>query len=545
MNAWNGARVGWQTTNSISALMPTRNVPFGDWQTRVNRYDIAIAYENNTIYDDLLAAAFTLRQEERLYKFIRGIKNPVKQENVLLQSYTYKGTIDTEAFKIGALPIRFENDTLLEPTKQVVKWSNLDQLLAPYVHDAALLGDAAIWICDDPVRQRVRLELLDPAYIKYIERDEVGNVKSVVIEYQYQEQPDVELYKPSMGGAFQLQTARLYTKTIKVTGDSFQTFRDGKPWGFYADVNGNLVPEWDNIYGFVPLKIGHYARGKDDWGVNSFFGTARRLIDEVNDQASIIHDSIRNVVVPLLQAKGVSSSSEITISRENRDGVAIAYLPSPEAALEPVSIPLDLAGANAIMTGRGNDLEKVMPVLALQRIRDIGGNLSGVAIQNMFGDATSQIENLRKQLDPVLIGAIQMAITIGGIRHYNGFNGFNVSSYDAGDMEMSIMPRPVIEDNLSRSEKVDKLVTISTLPVGTKRKALQEMGYSEDEIDEMIEDDQAEKEQNVRDAMRGFAEGTFGADGEDTADGTDTQDTQEYPPTETQKEADARTPIAA
>jgi hypothetical protein len=188
-----------------------------------------------------------------------------------------------------------------------------------------------------------------------------------------------------------------------------------------------------------------------------------------------------------------------------------------------------------------------MPVLALQRIRDIGGNLSGVAIQNMFGDATSQVENLRKNLDPVLISAIQMAITIGGIQHYDGFAGFNADSYDAGNMEMSIMPRPVIEDNLSRSEKVDKLVTISTMPVGTKRKALQEMGYSEDEIEDMIEEDQAEKEQAVRDAMRGFAEGTFGADNEDTTDGTDTQNqnTSEYSSTQAQKEADARTPIAA
>lgn len=528
-------------------LVPRRDIPYGDWALRIARYKTAEGYRYNTIYDQLDAMAIELRINEKLYKFIRGIFNPVQVLIFLLTSYTYKGSIDTQTLTGGATPLVYENESLEEPLRTVIRWSNLDQQLGKYVSDASLLGDAAWWVVDDPGKQRVRLELLDPGRVKYRELDAVGNIKAAVIEYCREEEPDVTRYQPGrFTGELTLKTANTYTYTMIIDGGSFRVFKDGKPfkYSFHTDENGNPVDGWDNPYGFVPLKMTYYEEGKDRWGQNAFFGVARRQIDEINDSTSLLSDSVRNVVTPLLQAYGMTRAQETTLTRADKDNVSILYMPNEKAELKPVTIPLDIAAASAHRASLIADLEKNLPVLALQRIREMSGTMSGVAIQNVFGDATSSIENLRRNLDPALCAALQMAISIGGIQGYEGFRAFNEQSYDNGDMQLSIADRPVIEDRLTRGEKVDKLISIAALPAGSKRQALVELDYSEKVIGEIVEADQMEKEAQVRAAVRGMADAAFNSDSEDTTDYADTED-DTTDGTDTQKAPDQQEKVAA
>lgn len=526
--AWNGYP---------NNLTPHRDIPYGEWALRNARYRTAEGYYYNTIYDQLDAMAIELRINERLYKFIRGIFNPVQTLVFLLTAYAYKGTVDTQTLKGGATPLVYENTALEEPLKLAIKWSNLDQQLSKYVKDASLLGDAAWWICDDTARQRVRMELIDPGRVKLREMDEVGNVRSVVIEYKRQEEPDVNRYQPGYwSGALTLQKSTEYTYTMIADRDSFRTYKDGKPFKFpfHTDDRGNPVDGWDNPYGFVPLKMTYFEEGKDKWGKNAFFGVARRQIDEISDATSLLTDSVRNVVTPLLQAYGMTKSNQTQLTRDDKDNVSILYMPSTTAELKPVTIPLDIAAASAHRASLVADLEKNLPILALQRIREMSGNLSGVAIQNMFGDATSAIENLRRNLDPGITAAMQMCVTIGAIQGYEGFRAFNTDSYDNGDMELSIADRPVIEDRLSRGEKVDKLISIATLPAGTKRQALIEMDYSEQTIDEIVGADETESDEKQRQAIRQFAESKF--PGSDDVPDDDEEDADVTPEAETEVE---------
>lgn len=542
MTTFEAALTAWNTYPNN--LVPRRDVPYGEWALRIQRYKTAEGYYHNTIYDQLDAMAIELRLNEKLYKFIRGVFNPVQVFIFLIASYAYKGSIDTQTLKGGATPLIYENTALEDPVKQVIKWSNLDMHLSRYVRDAALLGDAAWWIVDDPQRQRVRMELLDPGRVKYRELDEVGNIKAAVIEWIEQEQPEVARYQPGrFNTELTLKSTDTFLKTIIVDRDSFKTYKDGKPFAFYEDETGRKVVGWDNPYGFVPLKMVYFEEGKDKWGQNAFFGVARRQIDEINDATSLLSDSVRNVVTPILQAYGIRQSDK-ALTREDKDNVSILYMPNETAKLEPVTIPLDIAAASAHRASLIADLEKNLPVLALQRIREIGGALSGIAIQNMFGDATACIENTRKNLDPGIVSALQMAVTIGGIQGYEGFGAFNADSYDKGDMELSVGDRPVIEDRMTKAEKVDKLVTIAGLPAGSKRQALQEMDYSEGTIAEIVEADEAEKEKSVRDAMRGFSQGVFGDEDEPDADTPDMMDDEDMKPDATAIEKQEAKPPA-
>jgi len=513
VNAIQGAVNGWNYDSK--ALTPRRDRNFGSQGQRIIRYNVANAYYYNTVYDRLDALAMRIKEDERLYKFIRGIYNPVKLENGLYVSYTYRGTIDTQTLKGGSMPLRYENTRLENPLKQLIKWSNLDQQLGTYVKDAALLGDAAWWICDEPDKMRVRLELIDPARIAECQRDSAGNVKSAVIEYRRFDNPDPKLYQPNIGGnsGFSLKAEQPYTFTMIATQDSFRTYKDGKPFAFYYDERGNPVAAWDNVYGFVPLKIAHFATGQDGWGQNSFFGAPRRQIDEINDQSSIINDSIRNVIVPILQAVGINAPSgankDLEVQRDERTGVTIIYIPNENGELKPVTVPIDIAAASANRAVLVAELEKMMPIIALSRIRDIGGNLSGAAIENMFGDAIASVSNLRKQLDPCLIGALQMALSIGGIQGYNGFAGLGEYSYDNGDMEMSIAERDVIDNRLDKNQQLTNLISLADKPTGTKRKGLEILGISADEIDEIITVDKIESDEKARNAVRGAMQVIF------------------------------------
>jgi hypothetical protein len=478
--------MGWNGVYSAGSLVPRRDVPYGDHASRLARYQLAEQYFYNTIYDQLEYSARQLKEDQRLYKFIRGIYNPVERQNNLIVSYTYRGTLDTTTLKSGSLPLIFDNNALEPALKQVMKWSNLDQQLGTYVRDAALLGDAAWWVVDDPQRRRVRLELLDPAKIKYIERDEVGNVRAVVIEYECEEEPDVARYVPSGSGALGLQKTKTFIKTIKADKDGFETYKNGNAHAFYNDAEGNPMPRWENPFGFVPLKLAYYTEGKDGWGRNSFFGTARRQIDELNDQASIINDVVRRVIEPLLQAKGVRAASEIHVKRDDKDSLGILYLDNPEGSIEAISVPIDIAGASANRDALSAELERNMPELSLQRVRDIGGNLSGVAIENLFGDAAARIKHTRRNLDPGIAAALLMAVTMGGAQGYDGFDGFDERSYDRGDMELRVADRAVIDDTLNKGERLTALQGTASLPPAYQRASLRELDFSQKDIDAMV-----------------------------------------------------------
>jgi hypothetical protein len=499
MSAIYGARLGWNGFNT-KTLTPYAGGDYGSYDARLSRYAMARAYQYNRVYDQLDASAAYLKSAQRLYKWIRSIENPVPRSISLYASYTYSGSLDTETLKKGALPLVYDNDAFEPALQQIYKWSNLNQQLGKYVSDAALLGDSGWWVVDDPLRQRIRIDRVDMDTLAHVERDDVGNVKVAVFESEYEdplEDSALGTFKP---GGFTLMPNKTHVKRMVVTKKKFQTFRDGELYPFMQDANEQWVSEGENIYGFVPLVLGYFAEGENGWGQNSFFGVARRQIDELNDQASIINDSIRNVVIPLLQAKGVAKASEITVTREDKDSMAIVYLSNPEGSLEAVSIPLDIAAATANRNDLRAELVRNMPILKLENLQGLG-NLSGVAIENLLGDATSAVKQLRKNLDAPTARVLQMAVTMGAIQGYEGFEGFNADSFDRGDMELSIGERAVIDDTVDRQQRLTAIQGLEGKSRAVQRALLTEIGWSKSAIDDFFAEMDAEAEQKQAKAL--------------------------------------------
>jgi hypothetical protein len=124
-----------------------------------------------------------------------------------------------------------------------------------------------------------------------------------------------------------------------------------------------------------------------------------------------------------------------------------------------------------------------------------------------------------------------MGATIGGIQGYDGFEAFDITSFDKGDLEHFIGERDIIKDQLTKLETVQALQTAGA----SLQLIMQQMDFDQQTIDDEV----ARKEEATALAMRSFAESTFGSDTQDTGDTTNNGETT---PAQT---APTSTPVAA
>lgn len=513
MNAFYGARAGW---NGYASSPYSGTAQYADYASRLALYTLYEAYRANTVYDDLRFIADALTRNKKFYRGTVGLHNPVKRLVDLYAGNVYNGTLNYADLGEGALPLAYDNAALTDPLQQVLKWSNLGQQLSRYTGDCATLGDYFWWVVDDPFRQRARLELLHPSKVRDMNTDEVGNIKALVIEYARSEDADIEQYQPRRNGSGTAKTPKSYTYTMKVTredsGVRFQTYKDGELYPFQQDADGQPMAEWMSDYPFIPAKHAGFEPTDIVWARNAFYAS-REKIDQVNSVASQLNQSIRRVIEPILLAKNVNTETgadgqkrlAFSTQRDDGTGVSVLFVNGTEVDITPLNIPLDIGQATAHIQNLLSEIEHDMPVLALQRIRDSGA-VSGTAVRNMYGDAEARIQNARMNLDTPLAQALQMAVTIGGIRGYSGFEAFSADSYDNGDMELRVKERPVFPDELTTQERIQGYVSVAGLPPAWQRVALQDMNVSADEIDAMVTETDAQAQQQPADGATGTPE---------------------------------------
>lgn len=500
------------------ALIPTDNYDWNEYQSRLFRYALAESYYNNIAYRNISTFSQRLKSNSDLYKYVRSVYNPVYR---LVEAYTakvYGGSLDFEDLSRGSIPVTMASDPLKEAISQLWLWSNWGTQKSLYVRYGAQLGDVAIKIVDEPDKEKVRMEVMHPGKIKEVEFDAVGNVKDVTIEYERCE-PDGKTWV-------------VYKEVIDQ--NTFSFFKAGKPWDYVENRANGPNSEYDNPYGFVPIVIVKHKDVGQLWGANSFHAQIGK-IDELNDAASLLNDQVRKAVNVKWYFAGVKSKTEVDTSADKRDKEAAIYGPEGSQPF-PMIAPVDITAAGINIERLQTELERDLPELALHRLRE-GGNVTAPGVRASYSDAIDHFTEAQGTYDDGLIRAQKMGVTIGGMRGYEGFRGFSLDSYQRGDLDHFINERPIIQDQLSKLEKMQTLQAVQA-PIWL---VLRELDYDEEVIEEVI----AEKEKNLRDAMRGFAEGTFGNEENATENGDTTQTDATNQAQDTQQaQADARTGAA-
>ena len=95
-----------------------------------------------------------------------------------------------------------------------------------------------------------------------------------------------------------------------------------------------------------------------------------------------------------------------------------------------------------------------------------------------------------------------MALAIGGFRGYEGFDGFTLDSYAAGDLDHTIPARPVFgRDPLDDLELQEKRFTIGEIPILSRWR---EMGYTDEEQAQLMDDKRREDDFGLADLVTGI-----------------------------------------
>ena len=465
----NAVRAGYYVFNE-RALVPSLDYPWDDYAARLFRYALFDAYANNNAYDAVTRFSGRLKETAKLYRHVRGIYNPVSRLEESYVDKLYGGTLDFDTLEGGAVPLVFADEAsaglLRDAIRNIWLWSNIRLQKDLYVRTGVRLGDVALKVVDEPDKRKVRIEVLHPGKIRDVTLDAVRNVKAITIEY---ERDDAATGKPY-----------IYTETID--GDEFRTYKDGEPYAYYEDGQGERVAAWRNPYGFVPVVLVQHRSTGMTWGMNAFHAQIGK-INEVNDAASVLGDAVRKSVTPMLRAIGFQPNAKISFDTTARDEMIVLYGPEG-SAIEPLAPSVDIAAAGANIDRLLLELERDLPELALHRLRE-GGNLTAPGVRAAYADAIGRYRSAMSVYDDGLIRAQKMALSIGGFRGYDGFKGITLDSYARGELEHFIRERAVVDDVLSRQERIAALQALPLEPPKA-RLILQELGYSAQQIDDVV-----------------------------------------------------------
>lgn len=468
-------------TYDLNSLIPRWLGDWDDYQTRLARYEIYDGYYHNIAYNTIVSYSQALKVHERLYKHVRGVYNPIMRVVELYVAKIYGGELDIEDAQSGAIPIETDNDALREAITTLWRASRWGQKKSLYVRNGAKMGDTYLKVIDDIQRGMVYIEPIDPRKIKSIETSPSGTIERVEIEYYVNHNDQL----------------KLYTETI--TPDTFSTKLDKQPHAFHTNARGEMVDEWRNEYGFVPMvQVMHRDAGML-YGATPYYGSLHK-INELNDLASILNDAARKQAQMPLIFKNVratnqdlgSDNSSNSVNRNDspaKDSVTTLNITGDNADVVPLPPTLDLSSGLANIQAVLEEVERDLPELALHRMRD-GGNLTAPGVRSAYDDAISRIREARGNYDSGLVEAQRMAVSIGGMRGYSGYEGFDLSSMVNGNADHMIAQRPVINETLSTSEQVT--LTLQAMVSNAPSAVYQKLGWAEGDVEELVASQQAQ-----------------------------------------------------
>jgi hypothetical protein len=438
---------------STSALASSR---------RAELQELWARYKGTTF--DAQGRALSIRQNQALYRHTRQLYNPVR---VLVDFYAgvvYPGRVRTpdEAVPPGvpeAIPLGGDTpDELAAAVFQWMEWAGWQSEKAVMVRYGAAQGSVLLEIVDDWERGKVSADLWRADYVADIVLDRAGNPKLFTLEY------------PIFDGA------QRHTYKRTVDGEVIRTYRDGQPYGY-----DGRPAEQPHPYGFCPARWARHTHTGDDWGAAAIAGSLG-LIDELNSAASVMADTeLKRLNAPvLIKAKHAPSrlgaaataraGSEFSADARaaERESIPYWHTTDTDAAVEPLWPAVGGGEARTVewLLAR---IEEQHPEIALWRHMREMSQVTGPGAARLVGDVTARVQEAASEYDRQLKAAAQMAVAIGGFRLAEGaegwardrrtrqqerFAGFGLDSWAAGNLDFTILPRPLLPS--TEGERADE-----------------------------------------------------------------------------------------
>jgi hypothetical protein len=491
------------------------------------RLNLLWSYYDNSVFDSVAQWA-AYRSNYTLYRNIRSIYNPTRRLVNFYVAQVYPGVLSEDATKLPdgvAIAIPFSDDTdeaLKMAVAQFWQWSNWQSNNKLMVRYGGATGSCLVEVVDNVERGKITTAVRWPGLLADRAKDDspslilddVGNVKFYALEYQATD-----------------EQGETFTYRKEVSQESFIEYRDD-----------TVTSEEENPYGFVPavwckhIDEGWGVDGEGLHGAPAISGSIGK-IDELNGIASHAHDQIDGLIdSPGIissdggvgkigeQSSAIKASRTPAIDEFATSGATSAMrtmrrllLKAPKgASWIPLTGNLQPEQVIPAMDHLLTEIEHDFPELGMyQELRKMS-EVTGPGAARMMGDVYSRVLEVSSNYDTQSIKLFQMAAAIGGFRFRENREGwrlkteaqakfapFDLDSYARGDLNMAIMPRPLIpmteDDTISLTGKrLDNAAKAQK--VLSEDRVLEIAGLSEEDIAKekallKAEHDQAMKEQ--------------------------------------------------
>src|SRR2546421_5203871 len=515
-NAWNNFQTNWAAMRRVFEEPAYDYIQQNIYQRELE-YMLLWAYYNGSMFDKTARLLNmwsttgwstrtwdTYKANYSLPRNIRLIYNPCRRIVDFYQGAIYPGVLSEDGEDLpdgvqSAIP--FSKDTspqIKTAVAQLWQWNNWQERMHTEIMYAAALGDCLVEIVDYLDEGKVCFEMPWPGYVFDMDLDHAGNVKSYILEYGTWTE-DEGFYR--------------YKKIVDK--DYFQYFKNDEPFDYG---NGAIV---ENVYGFVPAVWFKHNSTGGDRGSPAIAGSMP-LIDELNGQASLTHDQVRKVVgAPLIMwAKGsiqnlfgqTKRGATSDFDEPMSDQESILMLKGSEnGRIDSLAGQLDIAAAYIVVDKLLTQIEKDYPELTFyEQLRSMS-QVTGPAVQRMMGDVETRVSKAQTKYDSGNIRVFQMALAIAGYRASNGdwgplnsqqqkFLPFNLDSYARGDLNMAIVPRPLLKSTELEDAQEDQAESTSAqawVNAGVPLEiVLKRLGWTEQEIAEYQQAKQKEDAAN-------------------------------------------------
>jgi hypothetical protein len=183
MNALNAARIGFAEGyldgDPARPTARTQNAPkgeeYGSIEARAMRYDLHWSMYRNNTYRNIRYSAQQYKGAYGLYRHTRGIYSPSRRIAEFARTYLLGGQLDHEAgdgkVADSAIPINSGDSTVRAAIARLWLESKWQIKKGVYTLWGPTLGDVFLQAVTDRERGQMRLEVVHPKTITYVEKD--------------------------------------------------------------------------------------------------------------------------------------------------------------------------------------------------------------------------------------------------------------------------------------------------------------------------------------------------------------------------------------
>ena len=405
------------------------------------------ALYDNTIYEDA-AVWQAYKARFRLPRSIRAIYNPTRRAVDWYPGHVYPGpwTNDGRPLPDGTLPaLPFAPDMLADRPQlvaaalQALAWGNWAATRHVYVREGAKFGSVLAVVTDNLERRKVYPEIVPLRYLRELVLDASGNVKAYALEYQIVDET----------------TRRAVTYRRKVDRERI------------VEQRGNqIVTEIANPYGFVPAAWVRHRHTGGLFGAPVIDGVISK-IDELNALATAIHNYVHRwhnqpmiflgtQGQPRIAGKAGATDDDVAVA--DIESVRWLWDPSPNGKVQPLLSDIGIGQAGTYLTQLLEEIEADLPEIVMDEQLRSMSQVTGPGAAQMMSDVAAKLWEAQANYDAGLVKLMQMSAAIGGWRLSRGdwgprsqltaqqlaFAGFDLTSYARNELEIELMPRPLV-----------------------------------------------------------------------------------------------------